>query len=549
VRRAGLAAAVAALLLASPLAAQEPADTLSTEALVAAAREAARTDRNAESAALFERAIARDPARRAALLQEYADQVAYAGRAAQAVPLYRAAIAAGAGDPRRVRMGLALALSWAGRLRESQAEYHALVAAEPGDVEARLQYARVLSWRGRLVASRREYQEALRREPGNLGARRELLQVESWRGRHRRAAAGLADFLREYPDDAEAALFLAQAQDWMGRPDRAAATLAGVLRDRPGQPEAARRLAELRARARPRTALHRDASAQSDRLSIQRTGVEQHLPFGYGRGALVVRAEAQDYEAAGAQPDVRVQRPGLGARYRFADWGELNAHVHAERADVRPGTTAAPDGLAFRDRAPATYDAWLTLWPSDVLRLDVAANRATFDNVRSLAGGIVADGLTLSADVLPSERARFTARAGRAAYSDGNRRLWGQGEAEYRLLANPRVSVGARSTALSFARQLDHGYFNPRRYVSHVAPARASGGFLGRGWYEVEGTGGHEVVWPGGGKPLWSAGARATWQLWRGLELEGRAFHFSSRVASSGGFARTGGGVSLRTAW
>ena len=99
-----------------PAAQQVPSDIRSVNELLAAARQAARADRNREAADLFARAIDRAPQRRSELLREYADQLTYARQAGAAVPLYRELIAAEKSPEERLHIlgGLGLLLGSAG---------------------------------------------------------------------------------------------------------------------------------------------------------------------------------------------------------------------------------------------------------------------------------------------------------------------------------------------------------------------------------------------------------------------------------------------------
>ncbi|HEY8381151.1 MAG TPA: tetratricopeptide repeat protein [Microvirga sp.] len=116
---------------------EEARRTLS-EAQVGAGRQAASSNRNGPAAAFFRQAIETAPARRAELLPEYADQLAFAGRPAEAVPLYREALQnqRSPQDQQRLRRGLAFALFWSGAYRESLPALEAVLAASPGDADA-----------------------------------------------------------------------------------------------------------------------------------------------------------------------------------------------------------------------------------------------------------------------------------------------------------------------------------------------------------------------------------------------------------------------------
>ena len=110
------------------------------------AREAARANRNAEAASLFDKAIRGVPRRRAELLPEFADALTYSGRSSDAVPLYREAIASArkGSDLHLLRLHLALALGWSGQNQAALLAYDDLLAERPGDASLIVHRARVL---------------------------------------------------------------------------------------------------------------------------------------------------------------------------------------------------------------------------------------------------------------------------------------------------------------------------------------------------------------------------------------------------------------------
>ncbi len=116
------------------------------------AREAARSDRNKESARLFEAYIRDNPAARDKVLREYADQLIYSGRPEAAVPLLREVLARPQIDPaerRTAQHSLALAYAWSDQQQRAIATYEGLLAEDPKDERAIIGRARSLQWLGR----------------------------------------------------------------------------------------------------------------------------------------------------------------------------------------------------------------------------------------------------------------------------------------------------------------------------------------------------------------------------------------------------------------
>lgn len=502
---------VGALLLIAAFApsarSQQPADA---NALVREAREAARSDRNAESAKLFRDALAQDPALRPAILLELAEQMTYAGDSGTAIPLFREVLSGKELSPersRRARTGLALACSWSEHLGEALEIYRALAAEDPSSVPLRRDLARVLSWRGR----------------------------------NREARAVLEAILREQPDDAAAASSLAQAELWSGRPDLAVVTLRRLVSRSPDQLRARTLLAEIERAARPETTAGFGSSNQSDGLVILAATAGHTVWFGDGRSEIGAHYQQIRYQPdAGNGPNVRVDRPGLHGRHRFDEAWEANGWLFL---DVIRSSGPEPS------HDVPTFDTWVTCRPSDVIRFDGGLKRVTFDNVKSQLLGLTALVGSLSGDLTPNERFRLAVRGDVSDYSDANRRTgWGV-EGEYRVLHVPRVWVGARYTGFAFSEQLDNGYFNPRRFQSVVATLRAEGPIGRFLTWNLDGNAGREFADPKDDHFTWGASGRLTFRPGGPIELRAWYGYFDSRQASSSGFARGWAGASAGFRW
>ena len=490
--------------LATQAAAALPND--SVDSLVQAARVAAQTDRNRESAHLFAQAIALAPERRRELLQEYADQLTYSDRSSQAVPLYEHVLVAPRSQDEKLRAlkGLGIAYLWSDR--PSQA--------------------------------RSVFQTFLRENPADQDVRRNLGRALSWSGRQREAIAYLQQLLSDHPDDQEARLQLAQSQAWMGRHDLATQTLEGVTANR----EDASKLREELARATaPRTVVDAQQSKQSDQLNIRSVRLGHALSFQDGRGAAGFRLERTEYEREDQSDSAEVSRPVVHGRYRLSDAFEINAEVGRERINPRGGPA----------RDATVYSSWLTWWPSDLFRFDLSTSRSSFDNLQSLRLGITAQQNALSMDFTPSERQRYSGRIERASYSDGNARRGSQLQAEYRLFPHPEAWVGVRHTRFTFDRQTNNGYFNPLTFYATQLTLRSTwrpDGPEGRWELGANAAFGGEHAQPDGNKPASDFSLRAGYKIDAETRLEIRLQRFSS-LTSASGFSRNTFGLTLARTW
>jgi hypothetical protein len=478
--------------------------------LVEAAREAARNDRNRESADFFTDAIRLAPGRRQELLQEFADQLTYSGRAPQAVPLYREGLASGeALNPEgRLRMlkGLGLALLWSN---------------QPG--------------KARIV-----YEDLLRMQPADQGSWRNLGRALSWNGRQREAIAVLQKLLHAYPDDQEARVALAQARAWMGRPDLAQVALEGM--DANARDDAKQLRSDLARALAPRTRAESQRSTQSDQLDIESARLTHEVSFDHGLGTLGARLEKLKFERDDGADSARLSTPMIRGRYRFNDAVELNGELGNLR--IEPRASEALNRFV--------YSVWLTVWPSDIVRVDLSSNRASLDNLRSLHLGLTATQNGVSLELTPSERQRYAIRLDRGLYSDGNRRWSNQAEGEYRWLAHPDLWLGLRHSQMAFSQLLNNGYFNPKEFRSDQLTLRLAhrfGGDKGRWDFSAFGAVGREHANPDGSKPTYDVSAVTGWRMDERTRLEARVQRFSSRTASSSGFERTTFSLNLERSW
>ena len=269
-------------------------------------------------------------------------------------------------------------------------------------------------------------------------------------------------------------------------------------------------------------------STQSDKLDINQLEVSQDLFFSSGRDNLRLGAQRISYDAPGPD-DVLQYVAGFTGNVRINDIAAVAGEFWVNRLDY----TRGGDTLV-------TFDTFLTLRPSDVVRIDIDTSRRTFDNIRSLQLGLTAQSYGGSIDYVPNDQLRFTGRLFGASYSDHNRRRTEEIEIVWRATSKPLLEFGVRGTNFHFSRLLNNGYFNPREYYSAEALFRLQSELSPRFTVEVAGSGGAEEAHPGGIKPLVKGSLQAVYKLPNGWSIDGETAHFTSRGdSSSSGFART----------
>ena len=286
---------------------QRPADALSTydrllqiepanhaaewKRLVLTARQAARSDRNMESANLFFQAIRLDADRSDAVLREYADQLSFIGRAGGAIAVYQKALAQSklsAADRLSTEKGLARAYDWSGRTIDAKKLFGALVAAHTEDADLQWRYLIVAAhaaskrdqneeaatlfaqaiqlaperrsevlkeYADKLTFSNRSkqavplYRELLSesRDPFATKTRNlksDLARALAWSDQFDAAIAEYRSLLRIYPLDLDVRVSLARALLWSGGHAAAEQVFQQVLRQEPGNAEGLRGLAQ-----------------------------------------------------------------------------------------------------------------------------------------------------------------------------------------------------------------------------------------------------------------------------------------------------------------
>lgn len=269
-------------------------------------------------------------------------------------------------------------------------------------------------------------------------------------------------------------------------------------------------------------------STQSDNLAIREVELSQDVFFAVGRTRFRYGYQNIDYSEKYGDS---VEQNSLGGNgtHRINDWAAITGDfwANAIKPDNRP-TAIIP-----------TYDLYLTLWPSDSIRIDVDANRRIFDNTTSLERGIVADSFGGSVDYTPSDDLRATIRANYGHYSDNNDRFFIESEAVLRVRSLPQVQIGVRTSAFKFSRRFDDGYFNPDSYESGEGMIRVQAPVTNKLTAEFAGAAGVEHANPGGFKPLVRASFQLSYAVTKDWTLDGGVAYFSSRDTNSSGFART----------
>ncbi len=351
-------------------------------------------------------------------------------------------------DARRMR---AQALANANRLKESLTAYDKLQAEDPDNLDVALERARTLGWMGRHAEAIAAYRAVLARDPGREAALFGVAQNENWAGHNRRAAV-LYDSLRaSRSSDPEADKGLAFAQYWSGHAGRAQTALDRFVARRPNDPEA-HELADKLARERSAgfTAGYGRAD-DSDELRVEQRTLDVRLPLP-GEAALLLSARKTSLRDPGGTFDPMQYGAGFERT-----WGELWIARGALSYYKRDSNTEA-FGLG---------EASLTWKPSDPVRLDAGISKDAIDTRLSTELGITARTLVAGVDWNVNDATQLHADVRHRDYSDDNHATQLAASARRRVHAERRwrAFVAARVEQLRTDQDLDHGYYDPKRYT------------------------------------------------------------------------------------
>lgn len=437
-----------------------------------------------------------DAVLRAKLSQAYAS-------AGEAAPALRQAEEAVRLDPKNVdfRRNLGQVQIWNGRYTDAAATYEKVLAAAPNDADARLGLARARSWAGDYNLAVGDYRTYLAAHDDDAAAWLELARTEGWRGNHPAALGVLNDYQRrfgltddywrlrarllalggrpteglaiadrglaeqpaDYDFNAARALALANGR----RPAEAVAQVQRLdqLPERDPETKGIRKfvLTPLRSYIRPSFTVGRD----SDDVDILRLSVEGgYFPRpgtllfgGYGAANLAAPAGSglEDLNGAG---DLWTSQGWIGIGHRFDSHLAVDGRVGGHR--IHSGDTE----LIYRVR--------VQLDPSDMISVLFTRDDNYYDvSPRALSAGVTRQMNQVSVRLNPALGWYVDAIGGYDTFSDDNSR--------WEFIVAPRKSVlrrelmnldlGFRGWWQGFDKNLDNGYYDPRRYQRYAGTA------------------------------------------------------------------------------
>jgi tetratricopeptide (TPR) repeat protein len=456
--------------------------------------EARRGDLDACISAL-EHAVAATP-RDAGLYARLSQAYASAGSGAAALHAIEGALALQNGNPEYLRARATLA-TWVGDYRDAQAAYRQLAIVYPQDLGVTLAFARVSAWAGDTDEGASQFKRYLKAAAADPAVWLELAKAESWRGNYAAAADALEGYKRQLGPTSAYQAQLAAVLANGGRPTKAESLLTGLLAQTPDNYElnltqAIALARQQRAKAafetldRVRTlSPGRQETRTTERVLRNLLGSNAESPFTvYGDSdhlqvqrfspQAVASLRSGTLLSAGYQR-TRLQAPsGSGldgldgspvARYDLA-WAGAAQRLGRITVTGEAGyaTTAAHDNTTYE----VGVDARLT----DTLRFAVSNASSPFVvSPRTVDLGLTATSRRAQAEWTPGLQYHLAFDASFQTLSDGNRR-WEMTISPRRSVARRagfNLDLGATAYRLQTSRDLDHGYYDPRRYEYYAA--------------------------------------------------------------------------------
>jgi len=472
-----------------------------------------------------------------------ADEAFDAGDHARALALYDEALAE---DPANVHALLRSGklLSWDKKYGEALDRYDRALTREPGNTDVLLERGKVLLWSGRYDDAVGAFEKVLATNPSEPWALCGTAQAYAWRGRQEEARPFFEKALAADPDLKEARLGLAYADLEAGDTSAALAGVSALKARYPDDPEvAALEVAVNRARA-PWVQVgyeHLDDSDQN-RMNTYLAEGGFALPAGLDLRLGYAHDDLHGPVPGNGDADGSADRGSavLGWQPKLRHRGELRLgaarltdSTNAERTTATGALTYTFPIASWTGRAAAAYDPFL--YSPEIL-----------DNEIDILS------LNFSVSGRAAPRVQVEAGAGYGDFSDGNTR-WNANAGAWYVWTWPRrnLMAGGVIRYLTFSEDLDDGYFDPSDLVAGLASLRSSGAIGASAWeYEATFEGGVQSYTFDGakntGKPLFNLFGLLAHPLPRGLSFQLLAGWSNSSTASGPGFRSVSYGARLR---
>jgi len=386
---------------------------------------------------------------------ERARTSAAADKHADAIRDYRRAIAMYPPIESEIARELGHQYTWNDQPDSARIWYTKQLGYTPNDVESKLGLARLEKWDDDQEGAIRLYNEAMRSQPRDLDTRLGRVQAVNWASCHRIAAKTYRRILKAHPGNVEAREGLARSYYWMGAPDSARAVIADGERT-PGLASLEREMNDARAF---RVSYTYDQNEDSDEIERRRHIVRAGV--GLDDWTRLSGEYAHTTLEQPARPEVARDAMAVILERRFNATAMLNVTPGWQWNDYDTGSFDL-----------FTLDAYLTLTPTDWVRMDLGVYHSGLDNPDAIFNEISVTTLSASVDWRLNTTVMWGNALDYSWYSDDNSRVGG----ETRLVWQPlwRLPIGVRNRltsttgfgAYGFSETNDNGYYDPQQYLS-----------------------------------------------------------------------------------
>lgn len=480
---------------------------------------------------------------RALAVLDSARAAAAADRHADAIRLYQRAIKLYPPLADDIGVEIGNQYTWSDKPDSAMTWYQWHLARHPTDADAIIGAARLTSWRDDVDGAERLYDQVLAADSTNLDARMGKAQVTNWSGRHRAAAAQYRAILADHPDEVDARTGLMQALRWMGRPDSAIA-----LADSAPAPALENVKTDIEHENAPGITYTYEQNKDSDEIHRRyhtiRAGfspdVLTRISGYYGRA----RFEQQ------GRPDVSRDWFGGVLERRFSAALALTANV-GYQLNSYDRSALGPESYWLDEFNLLTYDVYATFTPRDWTRIDVGLARGPIDNPDAIFRGISRTQFSAGLDQRLRSNLTWVSALETAWYNDGNSSLELGTRAVWEPLWRMPVKLNHRFNSqtgfvyFGFKDTNDHGYYDPRQYLSFYEEVALAMTFSPRARARIAGR---MSVDKENGDDWFLTGrfeASASWDIWRGLALTAGYTNANSRLDARPGYEIDGFYVTL----
>ena len=395
------------------------------------------------------------------LLKAQGDLAAWAGNVSLARESYRSVISLSRTDP-AVWLALARVEAWSGRTDAAVDAYREYASQKPDDLAAWLEWARAESWRGNDAGAVHLLDRVASQFGDTPAYRQERARVLNRAGRPRQARALLEPLLAASPDDYE--LNLSQALTFVqsGQPRAAYQASSVVARLGPERPETDGLERQLRAAfgslVQPSVTMYSDSDGLRHARLPLTTSVaiasSIKVEAGYEREDLRARTDS-GLEQANGENSASVDRGWAGGQITLPPV-VFSLHAGRQRSTARDEWT---------------YDGGATLRAGDAVRLTYTHEHGLMTiSPRAISLGLVRDLDRMALAVAPGLRLGLDVEGSFERLSDDNRRMAVRVAPHVAVVRNQHLNLDLGGSAYVFGvdRDLDHGYYDPRRYETYT---------------------------------------------------------------------------------